>query len=70
MARHNYRIGVPDEGFWKERLNSDADVYGGSGVGNHGGTESTPIPYHGRPASIVVTVPPLGMIVLEKGKAE
>ena len=70
MARHNYRIGVPDEGFWRERLNSDADVYGGSGVGNHGGTESTPIPYHGRPASIVVTVPPLGMIVLEKGKAE
>ena len=69
VPRQNYRIGVPAEGFWKERLNSDADVYGGGGVGNHGGAESTPVPYHGRPASIVVTVPPLGMIVLEKGKS-
>ena len=68
VPRHNYRIGVPEEGLWKERLNSDAEVYGGGGVGNHGGAESVPVPYHGRPASVVVTVPPLGMVVLERGK--
>jgi 1,4-alpha-glucan branching enzyme len=67
VPRENYRIGVPEEGRWREVLNSDADTYGGSGTGNFGGLESTPVPYHGRPASIVVTLPPLSVLVLEKG---
>jgi 1,4-alpha-glucan branching enzyme len=67
VTRENYRIGVPEEGHWGEKLNSDAGNYGGSGTGNFGGVESTPVPYHGRPASIVLTLPPLGMVVMEKG---
>ena len=66
VPRHNYRIGVPEEGAWQERLNSDAHFYGGSGVGNLGQVETSPVPYHGRPASLVLTLPPLGVLVLER----
>ncbi len=65
IPRENYRIGVPQDGIWRERLNSDAKVYGGSGIGNLGEVESTPVPYHGRPSSLVLTLPPLSMLVLE-----
>ena len=65
VPRENYRIGVPEEGTWNERLNSDADVYGGSGMGNYGQIESTPVPYHGMAHSLVLTLPPLAMLVLE-----
>ncbi len=67
VPRENYRIGVPKEGTWNERLNSDADVYGGSGMGNFGQIESTPVPYHGMAHSLVLTLPPLAMLVLEYG---
>jgi 1,4-alpha-glucan branching enzyme len=66
VPRHNYRVGVPQEGVWRERLNSDAEVYGGGGVGNYGAVETTPVPYHGRPASLVLTLPPLSVLVLER----
>jgi 1,4-alpha-glucan branching enzyme len=55
----NYRIGVPRPGFWKELLNSDAREYGGSGQGNMGGVEAAPVPLHGRPYSLTITLPPL-----------
>ncbi|MCG6946194.1 MAG: 1,4-alpha-glucan branching protein GlgB [Deltaproteobacteria bacterium] len=58
--RYNYRAGVPSGGFWREVLNSDAREYGGSGQGNMGGVEASPIPFHGRPYSLNLTVPPLG----------
>jgi 1,4-alpha-glucan branching enzyme len=61
--RYNYRIGVPHGGFWRELLNSDATLYGGSGQGNMGGVEAAPVPSHGRPSSLVLTLPPLGMVV-------
>jgi 1,4-alpha-glucan branching enzyme len=48
VPRHNYRVGVPLSGFWREVLNSDAHDYGGSGQGNLGGVETTPTPCHGR----------------------
>ncbi len=64
MARTNYRLGVPHTGRWAELLNSDADVYGGSGVGNLGGVESVPIDSHGYHHSILVTLPPLGALLL------
>jgi 1,4-alpha-glucan branching enzyme len=64
LARENYRVGVPRDGRWLEVLNSDAAEYGGSGVGNMGGAESTPVPYHGRFHSVVLTLPPLGAIFL------
>ncbi len=65
VPRENYRIGVPGDGIWRERLNSDAEVYGGGGIGNFGTVETTPVPYHGRPASLVLTLPPLSMLILE-----
>jgi len=61
----NHRVGVDREGHWRELLNSDAEVYGGSGWGNFGGRDSTPVPAHGRPFSLNLTVPPLGVLFLE-----
>ncbi len=66
VPRESFRIGVMEHGTYQERLNSDALVYGGSGSGNLGQIESTPDSADGRPASIVVTLPPLAMLVLEK----
>jgi 1,4-alpha-glucan branching enzyme len=57
-----YRIGLPAAGFWREVLNTDAGLYGGSGVGNLGGVEAVEKPWHGRPASATITVPPLGVV--------
>ncbi|MBI1917595.1 MAG: alpha amylase C-terminal domain-containing protein, partial [Planctomycetes bacterium] len=65
VPRWNYRVGVPLKGFWQEVLNSDSRQYGGSGQGNFGGMETVPLRYHGRPVSINVTVPPLGMVVFK-----
>ncbi|MGH7545418.1 MAG: 1,4-alpha-glucan branching protein GlgB [Gemmatimonadota bacterium] len=64
VPRHNYRLGVPHAGTWKELLNSDAKDYGGSGQGNFGGVETAPFRYHGRPYSITLTLPPLGILFL------
>jgi len=63
VPRQNYRIGVPWGGFWKEALNSDAPMYGGSGQGNFGGLQAAPLPIHGRPFSLNMTLPPLGIVV-------
>jgi 1,4-alpha-glucan branching enzyme len=62
VPRHNYAIGVPQGGFWQELLNSDATSYGGSGVGNLGGVLAAPVPRHGRPVSLSLTLPPLAII--------
>ncbi|MFA4904385.1 MAG: 1,4-alpha-glucan branching protein GlgB [Desulfobaccales bacterium] len=62
VPRHHYRVGVPAGGFWQEVLNSDAWDYGGSGHGNLGGQEATPIPCHGRTHSLNLTLPPLGVV--------
>jgi 1,4-alpha-glucan branching enzyme len=62
MPRYNYRVGVPLACHWKEMLNSDAPLYGGSGQGNMGGLESVPVPVHGRPYSLNMMLPPLGMV--------
>ena len=65
VPRYNYRVGVPTGGYWREILNSDAKEYGGSGHGNLGGMEASPVPFHGRPYSLNLTLPPLGVIFLE-----
>jgi 1,4-alpha-glucan branching enzyme len=62
VPRANYRIGVPEKGFWQELLNTDAKHYGGSGRGNFGGVETVPIPAHGRPYSLTVDLPPLAAV--------
>jgi 1,4-alpha-glucan branching enzyme len=61
----NYRVGVPRGGFWRELLNSDASIYGGSGQGNLGGIEASAVPAHGRSHSLSLTLPPLGTVYLK-----
>ncbi len=65
VSRTNYVLGVPSGGYWRELLNSDAPLYGGSGVGNYGGVEAAPVPAHGRMHSITITLPPLAVIYLK-----
>jgi len=65
VLRHNYRVGVPRPGYWKEMLNSDAQFYGGSGQGNAGGAEATNMKWHQRPFSVTLTLPPLGALFLQ-----
>ena len=62
VPRENYRVGVPRAGWWRELLNSDAEIYGGSGTGNKGGVRSELIEHHGRPASLNIILPPLGAL--------
>jgi 1,4-alpha-glucan branching enzyme len=62
VPRLNYRIGVPRGGYWRELLNSDAPLYGGSGLGNYGGCEATPMPYEDFAQSLSITVPPLAAL--------
>jgi len=65
VPRHNYMIGVPRGGFWQELLNTDASVYSGSGNGNFGGVEASPVSGHGRSHTLVLTLPPLGAVILK-----
>jgi len=64
MPHHGYRIGLPSPGTWTEIVNTDADSYGGSGVGNYGQVEAASVPWHGRPASAELSIPPLGVLWL------
>jgi len=64
----NYRIGVPQPGFWRELLNSDAREYGGSGQGNPGRVEAASIPLHGRPYSLTITLPPLAIVFFKSSQ--
>ena len=65
VPRENYRLGVSRGGFWREVLNSDTTAYGGSGVGNYGGVEASPVPCHGRFHSVVLALPPLAALFFE-----
>jgi 1,4-alpha-glucan branching enzyme len=65
VPRHGYRVGVPRSGLWEEVLNSDAWMYGGSGIGNLGGIESDPVATRDQFNSVVLTLPPLGILVLD-----
>jgi 1,4-alpha-glucan branching enzyme len=62
VPRFNYSVGVPHRGFWREVLNSDAECYGGSGLGNCGGTATVPLLAHGRTQSLILTLPPLSAL--------
>jgi 1,4-alpha-glucan branching enzyme len=68
VSRLGYQVGVPGPGIWREVLNSDAAEYGGSGVGNLGQVEAAEAPCHGRPWSVTISVPPLGVVFL-RGEA-
>jgi len=62
MPRHNYRVGVPRGGRWRELLNSDSPYYGGSGIGNQGAAEAQPMPYEDLSHSLTLTLPPLAVL--------
>jgi 1,4-alpha-glucan branching enzyme len=62
--RHDYRVGVPQAGGWREALNTDAAVYGGGNLGNDGRVIASQIPAHGQPQSVSLLVPPLATLVL------
>jgi len=64
VPRYAYRIGVPRAGTWREALNSNAEIYGGTGQGNYGATETEPVPFQGHPHSLSLTLPPLAVLFL------
>jgi 1,4-alpha-glucan branching enzyme len=65
VARRNYRVGVPQGGRWREILNSDAEYYGGSGIGNYGGADAQPMPYEEYSQSLTLTLPPLSVLLFK-----
>jgi 1,4-alpha-glucan branching enzyme len=65
VARHDFRLGVPQGGHWRELLNSDSPHYGGAGQGNFGGVHAEPVPTDGFDHSITLTLPPLGAVFLK-----
>ncbi len=64
MPHSGYRIGLPHAGMWKEAVNTDSELYGGSGAGNMGAVMATEHASHGQPASATITIPPLGALWL------
>jgi 1,4-alpha-glucan branching enzyme len=66
VPRMQYRIGVPGPGFYKELINSDAACFGGTNMGLGGGIEAENIPWHGKPYSVRLLIPPLGMLLLKQ----
>ena len=65
VPRYGYRVGVPRPGYYRELLNTDAERWGGSNVGNGGGVIADQVPYNGLPYSISITLPPLGVLWFE-----
>jgi 1,4-alpha-glucan branching enzyme len=66
VPRHGYRIGVPYAGRYRERVNTDARDYGGSGIGNFGAIEAEPHPMHGHPYSLCLQLPPLAVVIFAR----
>jgi len=64
VPRHDLLLGVPAAGIWREILNSDAAIYGGSGTGNLGEVEARPVPWGGQTHSVSISAPPLGVVLL------
>ncbi|MBN2495066.1 MAG: 1,4-alpha-glucan branching protein GlgB [Deltaproteobacteria bacterium] len=64
VVRQGYRIGAPRPSWYRELINSDAAVYGGSNVGNGGGVHTRTRPMHGHPFSLELTLPPIGALIL------
>jgi 1,4-alpha-glucan branching enzyme len=72
VPRENLLVGVPFGGLWRERLNSDALEYGGSGIGNQGSVHAQPVPSHGQARTLALVAPPLACVFLspQPGAAE
>ena len=68
LVRYNYRLGVPEFGFYRELINTDGETYGGSNVGNLGGVHSEAREWMGRQHSIVIHLPPLAAVAFKLDK--
>jgi 1,4-alpha-glucan branching enzyme len=68
MVRYNYRLGVPESGFYREIINTDAETYGGSNVGNLGGIHSEAREWMGREHSMIIHLPPLATVAFKVEK--
>jgi 1,4-alpha-glucan branching enzyme len=66
VPRLKYTIGVPEPGYYREILNTDADMFGGSNMGNAGGLVASAKSAHGRPASLSITLPPLAVVAFKR----
>jgi len=66
VPRRGYRVGVPTPGKWRELLNSNAAVYGGTDEGNYGGRNTESIPSHGLEQSLLLNLPPLAVVVFKQ----
>jgi 1,4-alpha-glucan branching enzyme len=65
VVRYDYRLGVPESGFYHELINTDAETYGGSNVGNFGGVQTQDVPWMGREHSILIHLPPLALLAFK-----
>jgi 1,4-alpha-glucan branching enzyme len=70
VPREGYRVGVPGPGFYRELLNSDSALFGGSNMGNAGGLPAEAMPWQDQPYSILITVPPLGVVFFKSDEAD
>ncbi|MDO9507932.1 MAG: 1,4-alpha-glucan branching protein GlgB [Thermovirgaceae bacterium] len=70
IPRYGYVLGASRGGRWTEILNSDAGCYGGSGTGNLGGVDAIDEPSHGFPHRVILTLPPLGVVLLKNVSRE
>jgi 1,4-alpha-glucan branching enzyme len=68
VPRERYRVGAPVGGYYREVLNSDGWMYGGSNLGNGGGVMAEAVSWQGQPHSLVLTLPPLGALVLKPAR--
>jgi len=68
VVRYNYRLGVPEPGFYREIISTDAETYGGSNVGNFGGVQTQDVPWMGRQHSILIHLPPLATVAFKLEK--
>ncbi len=69
LVRRDYRIGVPAPGYYREVLNTDSELYGGSNVGNAGLVLAEDIPSHGLSHSILIALPPLATLIFQKAES-
>ena len=70
VPHEGLRLGLPAAGHWDEVINTDADGYAGSGVGNMGAVQAVDEPWHGQPASATLRLPPLGTLWLRHAPVE
>jgi 1,4-alpha-glucan branching enzyme len=70
VERVDFRVGVPEQGFWEEVLNTDAAIYGGGNRGNLGGADAVEVASDGHPQSVTLTLPPLSVVVLRQKRVK